>query len=44
MDHFGIAIHLDDHVEDIQYQLREAIKWVHDWACKSGRLGLVGRY
>jgi hypothetical protein len=40
MDHFGIAIHLDDHVEDIQHQLREAMVWVHDWACKLGYFGI----
>lgn len=35
MDHFGIAVHLDDHVEDIQYQLRMAVVWLQDWASES---------
>ena len=35
MDHFGIAVHLDDHVEDIQYQLRMGVVWLQDWASES---------
>jgi hypothetical protein len=35
MDHFGIAVHLDDAVEDVDAHLSGAISWVCDWGRKS---------
>jgi hypothetical protein len=31
MDHFGIAVHLDDTVEEVDSQLDQAIMWIHEW-------------
>jgi len=32
MDHFGIAVHLDDSVQEVDTQLDQAIMWIHEWA------------
>jgi hypothetical protein len=34
MDHYGIAVHLDDRVEDIDYQLEVAKQWLEEWQCE----------
>jgi hypothetical protein len=31
MDHFGIAVHLDDTVQEVDSQLDQAIMWIHEW-------------
>ena len=32
MDHFGIAVHLDDTVQEVDTQLDQAIMWILEWA------------